>query len=108
MNLRDNFCNLASLGEVDQICVMQEIRISLFQEKNISLILAKERDARGIYRSKFFQVLFKMIRHKTGGVLQRLQKVGLELVLGGAQPVDRAAVEGAGDGQHAVKVVVLL
>ena len=87
---------------------MQKIRVSLLQKQDVGLVLAEEGDTRRVDGPQFFQVLFEVIRHEAGGVLQRFQEVRLELVLGGAEPVHGAAVERAGDGEHAVEVVVLL
>lgn len=48
LDLRDDFCNFASLGEVNKFRIMQKVGISLLEEQDIGLVLAKKRNAWGI------------------------------------------------------------
>lgn len=62
LNLGDDLCNFSPLREVDQLRVMQEVRIALLEEENVGLVLAEERYTRRVERSKPFPVDLEVVR----------------------------------------------
>ena len=73
LNLTDNFGHLAPLGKVDELRVVQDVRIALLQEPDVGLVLAEEGDTRRVDGAKLLQVQFKVVRHETSCILQCLR-----------------------------------
>ena len=48
LDLGDDLGHLSPLGEVDQVGVVQKVRVALLQEEDVALVLPEEGDARGV------------------------------------------------------------
>ena len=69
LNLGNYFRHFPSFREVDQIRIVEEVWVSLLQEKYVCLIFSKEGDTGRVDRSQFFQVLFTVICNKARCIL---------------------------------------
>ena len=72
LNLTDNLGNLPTFGEIDELRVVQEIRVSLLQEQNVGLIMPEEWNTWRVDGTEFLQVEFKMVVNQAGCILKGL------------------------------------
>jgi len=75
LNLRDDLCHFSPLGEVDELRVVQEVRVALLQEEDVGLILAEEGDAGRVEGPQPLPVDLEVIRNEGGSFFQSLEQL---------------------------------
>ena len=83
LNLGDDLGHFSPLGEVDQLGVVEEVRVALLQEEDVGLVLAEEGDARGVEGPKPLPVDLEVVRNEGGSFFQRLEQLIGDSLKGG-------------------------
>lgn len=63
LDFRYDFCHFASLCKIDEVCVLQEVGISFFEEENVCLVLPKERNAGWVDGTKLLPIDLEVVVH---------------------------------------------